>query len=167
VEIRQVRPEEYRTAGAVVWLGYSEFADLDDPVWSEYRGLLEDVAGRVDRTVVLVAVDDGRVVGCATIELHGVVGDDEEELPPDVAVLRMLGVAPDARGRGVGRALVEATTERARAAGKRELRLRTTAPMTVAHRMYESMGFQRDVLLDIPGDDFTLLGYRLTLDERG
>jgi GNAT superfamily N-acetyltransferase len=164
VEIRDVLPEEYEAAGDVVWRAYSEFADPDDPGWIEYRELLEDVAGRVDRTVVLVAVDDGRVLGSATIELEDVVGDDDQELPPDVAVLRMLGVLPDARGRGVGRALVEATIERARAASKRELRLRTTAAMTAAHRLYESMGFIRDVSLDVQvSDDFTLLGYRLYL----
>jgi GNAT superfamily N-acetyltransferase len=114
--------------------------------------------------VVLVAVEGDRILGSATIELHDVIGDDDHELTPEAAILRMLGVAPSARGKGVGRALVSAVIERARVAGKRELLLRTTPPMLAAQRLYESMGFERDSSLDIPvAEDFTLIGYRLPL----
>jgi len=164
VEIRDVRPDEYDAAGEVVWAAYSEYAEPDSQGWIEYGQTLRDVAGRVDRTVVLVAVDGGRVLGSATIELDDVVGDDDPELPAGVSALRMLGVLPEARGRGIGRALVEAAVERARASGKRSLWLRTLPAMTTAQRMYGRMRFVRDESLDVAVDSDHLMGYRLELD---
>ncbi len=43
----------------------------------------------MDRTVVLVAVDAGRVLGSATIEMDATMGDKEKGLPPHVACLRI------------------------------------------------------------------------------
>lgn len=164
MEIRDVGPEEYEGAGQVTALAYAEFAPPGDEGWREYLDTISDVAGRVDRTVVLVAVDGDRVMGSATIELDAVIGDDDEALPPHVASLRMLGVDPATRGRGIGRTLVEAVIDRCRAAGKRELILRTTPMMTVAAAMYRSMGFVRDPGLDMPvSDDLVLRGFRLEL----
>jgi UDP-N-acetylmuramate: L-alanyl-gamma-D-glutamyl-meso-diaminopimelate ligase len=58
--------------------------------------------------------DGGALVGCVAIELTG-----------DVALLRMLAVAPERRGEGLGYVLVEAATERARSQGVRHLYLVT------------------------------------------
>ena len=76
MEIREARPDEYVEAGNVLARAYAEFADSGDPGWREHVELVRDVAGRVDRTVVLVAMEEGRILGSATIELRGVVGDD-------------------------------------------------------------------------------------------
>ena len=164
MEIREVRPEEYDAAGEVTAEAYREFVPADDAEsWAEYLGSLRDVAGRVSRTVVLVALEEGRLLGTATIEMEQTIGDDDQEVPEEAAILRMLGVDPGARGRGVGRALVQETIDRARRAGKHTLLLRTTAFMQIAQAMYRSMGFERDPSLDesYPGVD--LLGYRMML----
>jgi len=167
VEIREIRPEEYEQAGAVLVHAYEEFADPADPGWQEHLELVRDIAGRVDRTVVLVAVEDGRILGSATIELDGVIGDDDRELPPGVASLRTVGVDPSARRRGVARALIQDVIDRCRTAGKEELILRTTGPMVAAQHLYESMGFRPapdlDLEWEVEGERRTLLGYRLEL----
>src|SRR5262245_39873514 len=164
MEIREVRPEEYKAAGQVVVRAYDEFIDPKDDGWDEYLQLLADVAGRIDRTVVLVAVDDEKVVGTGTIELDDVVGDDDKELPPGTSTLRMFGVVPEARGKGIARELVEDVIRRVREAGKSTLILRTTRPMAAAQSLYRSVGFERAEDLDIQvTEDFRLLGYRLNL----
>lgn len=164
MEIREVRPEEHAEAGRVTALAYSEFAIPGDEGWKEYLGMIANVAGRADRTVVLVAIDGDGVVGSATIEMDATIGDDDDELPPGVACLRMLGVDPSARGRGAGRALVQAAIDRCRVAGKKELMLRTTPPMEVAAALYRSMGFERDPDRDMEDEGyFTLSAYRLGL----
>src|SRR6266511_6166696 len=141
-----------------------EFARPGDPGWEEYLGELRDVPGRADRTEVYVAVEDGRVLGCVTLELDQTVGDDDKELPPDVSCIRMLGVRPEARGKGVGRALVEACIDRSREAEKRTITLRTTPRMKAAQRMYERMGFERNPERDyVLEDSLTLLAYSLPL----
>ncbi len=55
--------------------------------------------------------------------------------------LEDLFVRESARGRGLGRALVEAAFERARARGCRRIELDTNDTNTGAIRLYESLGF--------------------------
>jgi GNAT superfamily N-acetyltransferase len=169
MEIRVALPSEYDQVGDVVALAYEPYGTPDDDDWTQHLALVRNVADRAQRTVVLAAVEDGRVLGSATIELFGVIGDDDHEVVPDWAYLRMVGVHPDAQGRGIGRALVQEVIDRVRAQGRRHLGLRTTPPMEVAHRLYESLGFVRDASLDYPADSgYALLGYRLDLaDQRG
>ncbi len=165
MEIRPVEPGEYEEAGRVTALAYREFVPADpSPGWNEYLDSIADIAGRVDRTTVLVALEDGRIVGSATVEIDATIGDDDRELAPDVAVLRMLGVEPAVRRAGIGRALVEASMDAARARGRRRFILRTTSRMKNAQRLYESMGFRRDPSLDMSFPEVELVGYRIDLD---
>jgi GNAT superfamily N-acetyltransferase len=162
VEVREVRPEEHEEAGRVTLDAYREFG-VDD--WGDYKDRIADIRGRADRTTVLVAVEDGRILGTATVELEDRVegGHARQPLAPEEGHIRMLGVALDARGRGVGRALVTACIERARAAGKRRMTLHTTEAMHVAHRMYRSLGFERGPDAVWP-DGFRLMAFELKLD---
>jgi ribosomal protein S18 acetylase RimI-like enzyme len=167
VEIRPVRPEELEEAGRVTADAYREFVSPGRD-WEEYLERLADVADRVRRTEVLVAVDDGRVLGTVTLELTGRTdaGVDSSEaapLEPGQAHVRMLGVAPEARGRGIGRMLMEACLEEARRAGKTRLTLNTTERMRAAQAMYRSMGFTRTEDTVFP-DGFVLLAFEIRLD---
>ncbi len=164
MEIRRVRPEEYEEAGEVTGGAYMEFARPGAEGWDEYLAELRDVAGRAERTEVCVAVEDGRVLGCVTLELDQTVGDDDEELPPEMSCIRMLGVRPEARGKGIGRALVQLCIDRTREVGKTVVTLRTTHLMKVAQKLYRDMGFERDPERDFVFESgFTLLAFRLDL----
>lgn len=59
----------------------------------------------------LVAESEGRLIGCAALEIYS----------PKLAELRSLAVLPELRQHGVGRALVSACLERARAANVLEV----------------------------------------------
>lgn len=158
MEVREVRPAEYEDAGRVTALAYREFVGSGEASWEAYLERIADVATRAKIASVLVAVDDGRILGSATVELDARIDDDDSPLAPDEAHVRMLGVHPDARGRGVARALMDACFSRARAAGRTRLTLNTTNRMTAAQRMYESMGFHRLPDRVFP-DGFVLLTY--------
>jgi ribosomal protein S18 acetylase RimI-like enzyme len=113
---------------------------------------------------VLVAVEDGRILGSVTVELDGRTEDESEEpLATDEAHLRMLGVDPSARRRGVARMLMETSLERAAEAGKRRVTLHTTERMKAAQAMYERMGFRRTPDRVFP-DGFVLLGYEKMIE---
>lgn len=164
LEVRGVRPEEHEAAGAVTALAYKEFGRPDENGWDDYRRRVADVASRVGRTLVLVAMEDGRILGTVTLELEERVqgGHERPPLAPDEACVRMLGVDPEARGRGVGRRLMRACIDEARRAGKVRLTLDTTEQMKAAQHLYESMGFRRgpDQVFD---DGFRLRTYELSL----
>ena len=61
---------------------------------------------------------------------------------------RMLAVAPAARGRGVGEALVRLVPRPVPRRRRRAVVLSTLAEMTAAHRLYERLGFRRAPELD-------------------
>ncbi len=161
IEVRRLRPDEYAVAGEVTALAYQEFGSGG---WNEYRARIADVASRADRTVVLGAVEDGRILGTATLELDQRVqgGHDRPPLLPGEAHVRMLGVHPEARRRRIGRRLMDACVEEARRAGKTVMTLDTTEQMRAAQQLYESMGFRRaaDQVFD---DGFRLRVYELPL----
>jgi ribosomal protein S18 acetylase RimI-like enzyme len=116
---------------------------LDERLASErYATQLADVAGRSHRAELLVVRDaGGRVVASVALVLEGDFGEITES--DDEAAFRMLAVHPAVRGRGVGELLVRTCLDRARAAGKRRMVLSTDPRMTIAHRLYERLGFRR------------------------
>ena len=142
IQIREATPEEYAEAGAVTASAYREFVRGGD--WEDYLESIADVEGRADRTTIVIALDGTRIVGSATLELTDrVEPEDDPALDPAEAHIRMLGVAPEARRRGIARALMADCMDRARAGGKTFLTLHTTERMAAAQRMYESLGFVR------------------------
>ena len=140
-------------------LAYSEFVRPNEAAWEEYLEHIADVEGRAGSATVLVAVEEGRILGSATLELEGRIDDDDPPLGADEAHVRILGVDPAARGRGIARALLEACFDRARAAGRTYVTLHTTQRMKVAQAMYAAMGFERLGDRVFP-DGFVLLTYR-------
>lgn len=75
---------------------------------------------------------DGRRVGCVLCVRAG----------DTTAQLRLLLVDPVARGRGVGRLLVNACVEFARAAGYSRMTLWTQRNLTAARHIYAAAGFE-------------------------
>ncbi len=155
--IRESTQDEHAEAGRITAAAYR------DLVYDEtYLERIADVAGRAPRTVILVAIEAGEIVGSLTLELAERVNPNDDPLEVHRAHIRMLGVDPDAQGRGVGKALMHDAEDRARAVGKTEITLHTTERMTAARAMYASLGYTR-MADDVLPDGFVLLGYRKEL----
>src|SRR5438445_2494296 len=107
IEVRPVKGDEHRAAGAATARAYEEFAPQRRDGWLAYLDRIADVGGRAERATVLVAIVDGHVAGSVTLELDRRIREDPESpLAPDEAHVRMLGVDPAYRGRGIARALM-------------------------------------------------------------
>jgi ribosomal protein S18 acetylase RimI-like enzyme len=157
MEIREATDREHAEAGRVTAAAYEGL--VRDP---SYLERIADVADRAARTAVLVAVEDGVIVGSLTLELSHRVNPRDDPLEAHRAHIRMLGVAPGHQGRGIGGALMREAERRARAAGKTEITLHTTEPMTIARAMYAGLGYERTPDETLP-DGFVLMGYRKVL----
>jgi ribosomal-protein-alanine N-acetyltransferase len=94
---------------------------------STFRGLLR----RADTDLVGAEDEARRLVGYA---VAWTVVDQSE--------LGNVAVAEEARGAGIGRALVEAIVERVRARGSRECFLEVRESNAVAQALYDDMGFE-------------------------
>lgn len=162
LEVREAKPDEHAEAGRITAEAYREFVRPGDADWDGYLERIADVADRAGRTTVLVAVEDGRILGSLTLELEGRVRDasgvEQRPLALGEAHIRMLGVDPARRGRGVASAMMAAAERSARDAGKTVLTLHTTRRMRAARAMYGGLGYERTDDTVFP-DGFVLLGY--------
>jgi ribosomal protein S18 acetylase RimI-like enzyme len=152
---RAASAAEVQAAGAVVAAAYA----ADQFASAEYREQLTHAQDRADRAELLVAVDRaGLVLGTVTYSLAG--QPYAEVSRPGEAEFRMLGVAPEARGRGVGESLVQACLERARRDGAHAVAICTMPEMTAAQAIYRRLGFVRDPDRDWrPIPSIQLLGF--------
>lgn len=95
----------------------------------------------------LVARREGRAIGCVALVNCGDYGE-----------VKRLYVAPEARGLGVGRALMAALEAEARAQGLALVRLETGDKLAAAVALYEALGYNRrgpfGDYADIPASTF-------------
>lgn len=139
LEIRLARPEEYAEIDELILAAYSH-----DYGPSEGGGdVMRAAAARAPIFDVWVARGaNGELLGTVTTRraagpsLHEDVADHELDL-------RLLGVSPVARRQGIAAHIMQHVTFHAAAAGFSAVFLKTAPNMTGAHRLYESLGYQR------------------------
>jgi ribosomal protein S18 acetylase RimI-like enzyme len=90
---------------------------------------------------VFVAERNGTVVGVVALAAPGAAGRAVAQ--PDEAELSRLVVAAAARRLGTGRALVDHCHKAAKATGWTAIALWSRRYQTAAHRLYESLGYER------------------------
>jgi ribosomal protein S18 acetylase RimI-like enzyme len=101
------------------------------------------LAERLEReeSVVFLAERDGRAVGF--VQLYPLFTSTADR-PRRLWLLNDLFVAPEARGGGVGRALMDRARRLAEETGAAGLELATARTNAVAQRLYESLGYRVD-----------------------
>jgi ribosomal protein S18 acetylase RimI-like enzyme len=82
--------------------------------------------------LLLLARLDGRAVGCGALRLHGRAA----------AEIKRMWVAPEARGLGLGRRMLEALEREAASRGARTARLETNRALVEAIAMYREAGYR-------------------------
>lgn len=146
---------------ALTLAGFDRYGRIDGP----YRQELADPSTRrAGATALLVAELAGEVVGTVTFVLPGDTEWFGRPEPEGDAGFRVLAVAPEAEGRGVGRALVLACLDLAREHGCHRVAIVTMDWMGRARDMYERLGFVRRPDLDVrfPSGLGLVLTYDLT-----
>lgn len=138
MRLRAIRPEDDGAVAAVIRAVMPEFGAcgegfaIADP---EVDGM-HAAYTRPGHVYFVVEDEGGRVVGC------GGIGPLEGG-QPGVCELRKMYFLPEARGRGLGRALVERCLAEADELGYHTCYLETLTGMDAAQRLYEKLGFRR------------------------
>ena len=158
--IRDALPAEFAEVGEIRVTAYRAdgFLAPDSSYEPRLRTLGTDGPGQV-----LVAEGaDGKLAGTVMLQSWPTAGQVVQA--PGEAEIRALAVRPEARGTGVGRALLAAVIDRAVRERVRHLVLSTQPDMKTAHRLYEEVGFVRLPDRDWspePGVDLLAYGLRL------
>lgn len=152
IRIEQACPKDFDR----VWRFYADVCDAQatdkySPDW--HLGVYPsraDLEGHIADGDLYIAVDgegDANPILGAMV-LTGREDDDYlavawryKVAPEDVCVLHLLATHPDARGRGVAKALLSGMVEIARARGKKTIHLDVVMGNLAASRLYEGFGF--------------------------
>jgi ribosomal protein S18 acetylase RimI-like enzyme len=165
--IRAARADDRAVIHDLTLAAYAEFATIMTP--TAWAGLRQAVLAGLDAEGALeriVAEQKGVLLGSVMLYPASANAYDNPIAGSGWPELRLLAVAPWARGQGVGTALVEECMRRARCAGASALGLHTSESLQTAIRMYERMGFVRAPEGDFQPDGAELImAYRVMLGD--
>ena len=144
LSIRQVAPADF-AEWRPLWEGYNAFYGrsgdtalpdhITEMTWARFLDAAEPVHA-------LVAVADGNLVGLAHYLFHRSTISIEP-----ACYLQDLFTSAHSRGRGVGRVLIEAVYDRARAAGSTRVYWQTHKTNITAMRLYDQLAQKSDFLI--------------------
>ena len=162
--IRNAGPGELDEVSLLLRAAYQQYENVIRPEgWKLYLEDIVDVRSRLEESELIVAEMEHRPVGCVTLYLDA-SKSFPEAWPEGWAVVRLLAVHPDFRGKCVDHALMEECINRCRRAKIKVIGLHTTEVMDIARHMYERMGFVRIPEHDFhPAPDVTVMAYYLKL----
>ena len=168
LKIRDARREDRDDARTVTLFAFQQYAAvMPPPRWEGYRENILATMTDVAPAQHIVAEKEGVILGSVLLYPPGTAFSTPDEGPLACPEVRLLAVAPEARGQGIGTALMKECLRRARRLGAACLTLHTTDMMQVAMRMYERMGFIRVPELDFhPDPSIIVKAYRLDLIAR-
>ena len=139
VHVRLVRDDEVDAVAALTEAAYA----IDFELNPGYRADILAVAERAREHEVWVATDAASGALLGTVSTPRAGRAISQLARPGELDFRFLGVAADARRRGIGRLLVEHVLTLARLRHARRVVLNTGPDMVAAHRLYEGTGFER------------------------
>jgi ribosomal protein S18 acetylase RimI-like enzyme len=137
----RLREADEDDAAAVTALWTEAYATAGPEGRQESYALQEYFAVAATADVTVAVDEGGAVVAVAAVFPPGAPG--RSVAGPGEAEFARLAVAAAARRRGIGRALVEGATARARAFGAEAVVLWSRPNQTAAHALYESLGWRR------------------------
>ena len=121
---------------------YSEFEkSLPKDGWAILNASLRDdnkLKEVLSISRAFVGEIDGRIVGMAFLVSNG---NPTTIYPAEWSYIRMVGVYPDFRGKGIGKRLTCMCIDGARENGEKIIGLHTSEVMDTARHVYESLGF--------------------------
>ncbi|RTE10147.1 GNAT family N-acetyltransferase [Paenibacillus whitsoniae] len=162
VRIREATAEDRDAIRRVLEEAYGQYQSVLPPEgWEQYK---ENILASVDseRPIArIIALIDDEVVGSSQLFHSSDAAYDSPELGIESPILRLLAVAPSARGQGIATALIQENVKRAAALGADTLHLHTSDMMESAVKLYERLGFERAYDKDIQKGEILVKSYRL------
>ena len=138
--VRDFLPSDSAQVNALALRAFEQFKDSYQD-WTGFRAKIGNMSALADVGEIVVAEVEDQIVGA--VAYVGPSAPKAEFFRLEWPIMRMLVVAPDFRGRGIGRALAQECLRRAKRDGAFVFALHTSELMQVALPMYQRMGFKR------------------------
>lgn len=164
VIIREARESEAEIIAGVLLASYQQYASVMEPeAWNSYRLSIAHSVHGSGPHARLVADLDGEIVGSALLFMSSEAAYGNPDMGLESPIIRLLAVAPSARGLGIAKLLIEEAARRAEELGFTTLNLHTSDMMASAIKLYEKLGFERHDETDTFNGETHVKGYRLKL----
>ena len=142
IEVGPVQEEEFETLLPLI-AAYQRFYEVDEIDDERNRFFFRRFLASSDDGELLAARDEsGAILGYACLYWHF-----SSLQAVDTVLMNDLFVAPEARGRGIGRALIEATAGVARERGAAWVEWSTAPDNHTAQRLYDSLTDEKSTWL--------------------
>lgn len=137
IEIRPIQPSDNTTLATIIRNCFHDFkvkktqgTVYTDPTTDHLFDLF-----KAPKSFLWVAEADGVIVGCCGVF-------PTENLPTNCTELVKFYLSQEGRGKGIGRLLLEKTTEKAKELGYTEIYLESIPEFSTAVSIYEKQGFR-------------------------
>ena len=154
IEIRNILPQELERVGSLAVAAYREYAQsLSEDNWEIMRTNLSNIAEIAKVGQLIIAKQDNPDKDTEQTELIGAViycppsHSDPKIFQSEWASIKMLSVASQYRGQGIGARLCLECIDRARQDNAEVVALHTSELMLAARAMYAKLGFELDIEL--------------------
>lgn len=162
ITIDDIQVGEFEQVSELLVESYSQYQESYNRKedWLEYAASLRDSVHNpfVDR--ILVAKGGGEILGSLQLFTNSETAYNIPDLCISSPIIRMLGVSPSARGKGVAQALLRESISYAREKGADHIYLHSTDLMADAIRIYEWLGFKRDTSKEFNKLNYIVKCYR-------
>ncbi len=139
---REGSPNEKESLKQLGILSYNQFSKiLSSTDWNTMDRFLnnDDMWHQlVNNSKIFVCEDKGRIIGMAYLVPSG---NPTHIYPADWSYIRMVGVNPDYRGKGIAKRLTQMCVDFARQSNEKIVGLHTSEKMDDARHIYVSVGF--------------------------
>ena len=143
IEVGPVQEEEFETLLPLI-AAYQSFYEVDEIDNERNRSFFRRFLAPSEDGELLAARDEGGLIlGYACLYWHL-----SSLAAVETVLMNDLFVAPEARGRGIGRTLIEASRDVARARGAGWLEWATAPDNHTAQRLYDSMTSEKSTWLE-------------------
>lgn len=168
-KVRNAHPEEFEQIGTLMVQVYSQLEGFpkisEQPAYYRMLANVGELTNSPGTELLVAAKADGRIAGAVVyfndMKYYGSGGTATKE--QNAAGFRLLAVDPAARGKGIGKLLVNMCIETARKKNLAQVIIHTTMAMQTAWKMYEQMGFKRSEDLDFSQQGLPVFGFRLQI----
>jgi ribosomal protein S18 acetylase RimI-like enzyme len=139
---RQGSPNEKEALKQLGIASYNQFSKILSPGdWNTMDRFLNNDKmwdQLVNNSKIFVCEDNGKLIGMAYLVPSG---NPTHIYPADWSYIRMVGVNPELRGKGIAKRLTQMCVDSARQLNEKFVGLHTSEKMDDARHIYESVGF--------------------------